>query len=96
VQDRHERAAERCRKRGQEIGLDIYPDESRASPTVTAFHVPGEAKSIQRRVEADHDMVLATSLGGLADDILRVGHMGYNAEVEKVDRVMDAIADALD
>jgi len=96
VQDRHERAAERCRKRGQEIGLDIYPDESRASPTVTAFHVPSEAKSIQQRVKADHDIVLATSLGDLADDILRVGHMGYNAEVEKVDRVMDAIADTLD
>ena len=95
VQDRHERAAERCRQRGRELGLSIYPDESRASPTVTAFHVPGEAKRIQQRVEDDHDIVLATSLGDLADDILRVGHMGYNADVEKVDRVMDAIGDVI-
>jgi len=71
--------------------LDQYPDESRSSPTVTAFQIPGEAATIQQRVEAEHDIVLATSLGDLADDILRVGHMGYNADVEKVDRVMDAI-----
>jgi Serine-pyruvate aminotransferase/archaeal aspartate aminotransferase len=93
--DRHKRAAEHCRQRGREIGLEIYPDESRASPTVTAFHLPGEAERIQQRVEADHDIVLATSLGDLAEDILRVGHMGYNADVEKVDRVMDAIADVV-
>ena len=96
VQERHQRAAKRCRQRGREIGLDSYPDEERASPTVTAFHVPGEAERIQQHVEEEHDIVLATSLGDLADDILRVGHMGYNADVEKVDRVMDAIADALD
>ena len=90
--DRHERAAERCRQRGRELGLSVYPDEPRASPTVTAFHVPGEAERIQQRVEADHDIVLATSLGDFSDDILRVGHMGYNADVEKVDRVMDAIS----
>ena len=96
VHDRHERAAERCRQRGREVGLDIYPDESRASPTVTAFSVPGEAERIQQRVEADHNIVLATSLGDFAEDILRVGHMGYNADIEKVDRVMDAIADVLE
>ncbi|WP_253737578.1 pyridoxal-phosphate-dependent aminotransferase family protein [Halohasta salina] len=91
VYKRHQRAAERCRERGAELGLDLYPDEARSSPTVTAFHIPAEAKRIQQRVEEDHDIVLATSLGDLADDILRVGHMGYNADVEKVDRVMDAV-----
>jgi aspartate aminotransferase-like enzyme len=93
--DRHERAAERCRQRGRELGLSTYPDEKRASPTVTAFHVPGEAKRIQQRVEDDHDIILATSLGDLADDVLRVGHMGYNADTEKVDRVMDAVGDVI-
>ena len=96
VYERHERAAERCRERGADLGLDPYPDDTRSSPTVTAFHVPGEAERIQQRVEAEHDIVLATSLGELADDVLRVGHMGYNADVEKVDRVMDAIAEVLD
>jgi len=96
VYKRHRRAAERCRKRGAELGLDLYPDESRSSPTVTAFHIPGEAEAIQQRIEEDHDIILATSLGDLADDILRVGHMGYNADVDKVDQVMDAIETTLD
>ncbi|QHS16582.1 alanine--glyoxylate aminotransferase family protein [haloarchaeon 3A1-DGR] len=91
VFDRHERAARRCRERGREIGIEIYPDPERASPTVTAFHLPGEAESIRDRVEADHDVVLATGLGDLSSEILRIGHMGYNADVEKVDRVMDAV-----
>ncbi|SEH45804.1 aspartate aminotransferase [Halopenitus malekzadehii] len=91
VFQRHERAAERCRTRGRERGLDLYPDPERASPTVTAFHLPGEATAVRDRVEAEHDIVLATGLGDLADDILRIGHMGYNADVEAVDRVMDAV-----
>ena len=88
VYDRHEAAADHCRRRGAELGLDLYPDETRSSPTVTAFHVPGEAETIQQRVEEDHGIVLATSL--------RVGHMGHNADIEKVDQVMDAIAAVLD
>ncbi|ELZ89623.1 pyridoxal-phosphate-dependent aminotransferase family protein [Haloferax volcanii] len=92
VYERHEEAAAHCRERGADFGLDIYPDAERSSPTVTAFHLPGEAKRVQAELESEHDIVLATGLAGLADDILRVGHMGYNADVEKVDRVMDALS----
>ncbi|AKH97961.1 aminotransferase class V [Halanaeroarchaeum sulfurireducens] len=96
VYDRHERAAQRCRQRGGEMGLDLYPAEELSSPTVTAFHVPGRATEIQRTVADRHDITLATGLGDMADDILRVGHMGYNANVGKVERTMDAIEDVLD
>jgi len=95
VYERHERAAAHCRERGADLGLELYPDPERSAPTVTAFHLPGEAAAVQRELAEDHDVVLATGLGDLADDILRVGHMGYNAEVEKVDRVMDALATVL-
>ncbi|MFC3957810.1 pyridoxal-phosphate-dependent aminotransferase family protein [Halovivax cerinus] len=91
VYTRHEAAAERCRERGAELGLELYPDAERASPTVTAFSLPGDAARVQRRVAADEDVVLATGLGEMADDILRIGHMGYNADVQKVDRAMDAV-----
>jgi aspartate aminotransferase-like enzyme len=95
VYERHERAAERCRERGAELGLDLYPDPERSAPTVTAFHLPGEAGAVQAELADEHDVVLSTGLAELADDILRVGHMGYNADVEKVDRVMDALATVL-
>ena len=92
VYERHEEAAAHCRERGADLGLDLYTDAERSAPTVTAFHLPGEAKRVQAELETDHDIVLATGLADLADDILRVGHMGYNADVEKVDRVMDALS----
>lgn len=92
---RHERVAEHCRERGCELGLEPYPPEELSSPTVTAFEVEGRAGEVQQRV-AEEDVVLATGLGEFADDLLRVGHMGYNAEVEKVDRAMDALSVALE
>ncbi|WP_435335904.1 pyridoxal-phosphate-dependent aminotransferase family protein [Haloarchaeobius sp. TZWWS8] len=96
VYERHETVAAHCRERGDELGLDLYPDAERSAPTVTAFHLPGEAGAVQKELEAEHDVVLSTGLGDLADDILRVGHMGYNAKVEKVDHVMDALATVLE
>ena len=93
VFERHERTAAHCRERGAEIGLEPYPDSGLCSPTVTAFAVE-DAEELQRRVAAE-GVVLATGLGEHTDDILRVGHMGYNAEVEKVDRAMDAFETAL-
>ncbi|MGM0606738.1 MAG: pyridoxal-phosphate-dependent aminotransferase family protein [Halobacteriota archaeon] len=95
VFDRHETAAARCRERGSELGLEIYPDLDRSSPTVTAFHTPGNAKQLQQRIATEEDVVLATGLGELESDILRVGHMGYNADVRNVDRAMDAIESVL-
>ena len=90
---RHAEAAERCRARGAELGLDVVPsEESLSSPTVTAFEVPERAEALQSTLAAEHDVTLATGLGEMADDVLRVGHMGYGADVEKVDRAMDALA----
>ena len=95
VYDRHREAARVCRERGRELGLDPFPGPERSSSTVTAFAVPGRATDLQARLHREHDVTLSTGLGGLEDDVLRVGHMGYNADVEKVDRAMDAIAAVL-
>ncbi|WP_135829181.1 pyridoxal-phosphate-dependent aminotransferase family protein [Halorussus halobius] len=97
VFDRHESVAEQCRARGRDLGLEPFPaDPDRYSPTVTAFEVDGRATDLKRRLEADHDVVLSTGLGERADDLLRVGHMGYNADPDRVERTMDALAAVLD
>jgi aspartate aminotransferase-like enzyme len=93
VFERHAEVAAHCRARGTALGLSVVPgDEARSSPTVTAFEVPGRAEELQTTLADDHDVTLATGLGETADDVLRVGHMGYGAEIEKVDRAMDALA----
>ena len=95
VHVRHEAAAARCRERGAELGLEPFSDPERSSPTVTAFDVPGRAGTLQRRLHDEHDVLVATGLGELADDVLRVGHMGHAARVERVDETMDALAEVL-
>ncbi|AXR77294.1 pyridoxal-phosphate-dependent aminotransferase family protein [Natrarchaeobaculum sulfurireducens] len=96
VFDRHERVAARCRDRATDLGLETFPaDEADCSPTVTALEVDGRAAELQQAVLAEHDIVLATGLGDLADDVLRIGHMGHNARDDRVDRTMDALADVL-
>ena len=95
VRERHRAAAARCRERGADLGLAPYPDPERSSPTVTAFEVPGRAETLQAALREEHDVLVATGLGASADDILRVGHMGHAARVERVDEAMDALADVL-
>lgn len=96
VFERHADAAAHCRERGRELGLEPFPPDESASPTVTAFEVEDAgAEALQRRVAAE-GVVLATGLGEFSESLLRVGHMGYNAEVERVDRAMDTLAGALD
>ncbi len=94
VYERHETVSKICRERGRELGLEIYPeDDELSSPTVTAFHVPGKAKMIKRKMKKEKDILIATSLGELENEIIRVGHMGYNADIQKVERTMDALED---
>jgi len=95
VYERHREVAASCRERGAELGLDPFPDPGRSSPTVTAFSVPGRATELQERLRDESDVTLSTGFGDLADDVLRVGHMGYNADADRVGRAMDALADVL-
>ncbi|MEM4780225.1 MAG: alanine--glyoxylate aminotransferase family protein [Halalkalicoccus sp.] len=88
VFERHERAAERCRERGHDLGLEPFAPD-RVSPTVTAFEVEN-AGDLQRQVAAE-GVVLATGLGEFSESVLRVGHMGYNADDERVDRTMNVL-----
>lgn len=96
VFERHEAAAERCRERAAALGLETYPTAEAASTTVTALEVDGRAQELQEAVLEEHDVVLATGLGDLEDDILRVGHMGHNARLERVDETVDALAAVLE
>ncbi len=95
VRERHREAAARCRERGAELGLEPYPAPERSSPTVTAFYMPGRAEALQERLRVESDILVATGLGEMAGDILRIGHMGHNARVERVDETMDALEDVL-
>jgi len=96
VHMRHEKVSELCRDRGKEMGLDIYPEsEELSSPTVTAFHIEGKSLELQKRMREEKDILLATGLGEHENDILRIGHMGFNAKEEKVRKTMNALEEVV-
>jgi aspartate aminotransferase-like enzyme len=94
---RHARVAERCRARGREIGLELFPkDERAAAPTVTAFRVPdGIAWPELNRRFRERGLSVGGNYGRLAGKNFRIGHMGTQADARLVDEAMDVVADAI-
>ncbi len=95
VFSRHRRSAKLCREMAREMGLTLYPKpESLMSPTVTAIEVDGNSRKLQKKIRRNYGILLATGLGELSNDIIRVGHMGHNAREHKVRYTMEALEDA--
>jgi aspartate aminotransferase-like enzyme len=94
---RHERAAQVCRDRAREIGIELYPvDAAACAPTVTALKVPETIawESLRLGLRARR-MGVGGSLGPLKGRVFRIGHMGSQADVSLVNRGMDAVAQVI-
>ena len=81
---RHRSLGEFTRAAVQGLGLELFADPSFASDTVTAFRPPagigvGELLATLRR---DHAVEMQGGQGHLADQIVRIGHMGWAREPE--------------
>ena len=89
---RHETIAKASRKAVTEAGLKLY-QRSGFSNTVTVFEVPEGTtdKAILDGVKKDYNIMLAGSFGVLGGKVIRIGHMGNNAQVEKVREVFAAL-----
>ena len=94
--ERHARIAQRTRDGVKELGLKLFADESCASNTVTAVNVPEgvELPALMRRLQADHDVVLAGGQGALDGKIMRVGHLGYITD-DDITQVLSALSTVL-
>lgn len=77
VYKRHEDNTKAIIKGIRELGYDIFPkDENRASRTLTAVYAPGKAKQIVAGLK-EQGIVINGGLPPIADDVFRVGTMGY-------------------
>lgn len=81
ILDRHEKIAMAARKAVTGAGLKLYL-KSGFSSTVTVFEVPEEttADAILDGVKKDYNIMLAGSFDVLAGKVIRIGHMGNNAD----------------
>lgn len=89
---RHAVIGNACRKAVQKAGLKLHL-ESGFSNTVTVFDVPEgtAAKEILDIMRNEHNIMLAGSFDSLAGQVIRIGHMGSNANVEDMTETMEAL-----
>lgn len=93
---RHAKIGNACRKAVTEAGLKLHL-ESGFSNTVTVFDVPEgiTAKEILDTMRKEHNIMLAGSFDTLAGQVIRIGHMGSNANVEDMLETLGALDDTL-
>ena len=75
---RHRLMGEMCRAGVKAMGLRLLPvDERTASNSVTAVVAPVDPKRLRKVAREQFGVELAGGQGDLADQIFRIGHLGY-------------------
>ena len=92
VFDRHRIIAEASRKAVTEAGLTLYT-EGGYSDTVTVFCVPESLsdKQILNTMKDDFNILIAGSFDVLSGKVIRIGHMGENANIRDVAETFRAL-----
>jgi len=93
---RHQAAHEALVRGLDGIGLSLYPPEANRCATINVINAAAgvdEARVRRRLLEMGVEM--GGGLGALAGKVWRVGVMGYNAQVPRVERFVSALDDAL-
>ena len=91
VYKRHTENTMRIIEGVKELGYSIFPkDEKYASKTLTAVYAPGKAKEIVKAL-GEQGIVVNGGLDPIADDMFRVGTMGYVYK-EDVEAFLEALA----
>lgn len=95
--ERHAKIGNACRKAVTEAGLKLHL-ESGFSNTVTVFDVPEgtTAKEILDTMRKEYNIMLAGSFDTLAGQVIRIGHMGSNANVTDMSETLGALNDTLE
>ena len=93
---RHQKIASATRKAFTEYGLCLYL-ENGYSNTVTAVEIPENigALNLTKYMLEKYNTLVATSLGEYKDKLLRIGHMGENANLEFIIYVLNVIDKSL-
>ncbi len=96
IVQRHEKIARATREALLAAGLKLFL-RSGHSATVTVFCVPEGVtdREILLTMRRDHGILLAGTFGKYAGEVIRIGHMGENANAEDMRQVMRALDQTL-
>ena len=93
--NRHKVIAEATRATLKTAGLDIFPETGLCN-TVSVFKVPEnvETEDILKGMR-EHNILIGGSFGDFAGKIIRIGHMGENANVADMTELFKALDEVL-
>lgn len=93
---RHAKIGNACRKAITEAGLKLHLN-SGFSNTVTVFDIPKEtsAKDVLDLMKSEHNIMLAGSFDALSGQVIRIGHMGSNANETDMAETLEALEDVM-
>lgn len=93
---RHERIAKATREALKEYGGELFLN-SGYSNTVTALVIPESigALNLTKYIGEKYNTIIGTSLGEYVDKLLRIGHMGENAKLDKIIYILDILDNSL-
>jgi alanine-glyoxylate transaminase/serine-glyoxylate transaminase/serine-pyruvate transaminase len=78
------------------LGLSLFPPQANRGPTINVVNVPkGVDEAAVRRRLLTMGVEMGGGLGALAGKVWRVGVMGYNAQIPRINRFVDALDEAL-
>jgi len=91
--ERHRRAATALREGLERLGFIVFADRRWASPTVTVAYPPKGvgANALIRTLRQRHHIAIAGGLLDLAGKVVRIGHLGTQAQPERMQRVVGAL-----
>jgi aspartate aminotransferase-like enzyme len=94
---RHQSIAMATRKALTEAGLTLYLESGYAS-SVTVFYVPSGLtdRQILERMVSKHHIMIAGCFDTLAGKVLRIGHMGNNANADDMKATLAALQETLE
>ncbi len=96
ILQRHSEVASYTRQTLEEIGYKLYL-ESGFSNTVSSIEVPKNltADYIIKTILEKHNILICNSLGVFKDKVVRIGHMGENANINDVTIVLNALKELM-
>lgn len=94
--ERHAKMGEMTRKAVLDMGLSLYLEDG-YSNTVTVVKVPDgiAASEILEAMKKEHHIMIAGSFDVLAGQVIRIGHMGENANEQDVKETLTALHEVL-
>ena len=94
--DRHKKYGEMTRRAVQKMGLSLYL-ENGYSNTVTVIRIPEgmTAADILETMKKDHNIMIAGSFDVLTGQVIRIGHMGENANEQDITETLQALEQTL-